>query len=205
MRAGTPRRFDRYELVVDTAAAIFRRKGYSATSLQEIADEVGILKGSLYHYIDTKEDLLYAIIARNHERITTGNSAWREIEGDPVAAIRSFIEGHIRLSLQNPVDSEVYIRDFRAMSEVRAAEILRTQEAYDRQFRALVKEAIDEGLLRPGVRPDFAARAVFGMINWSVNWYRPGRSVSLERAVTEMADYAMASLLGPKAWADSAS
>jgi TetR/AcrR family transcriptional regulator, cholesterol catabolism regulator len=198
--AGTPRRFDRYELLIDTAAGIFRRKGYDATSLQEISDEVGILKGSLYHYIDTKEDLLFAIIQRNHERIITGNSEWRNIEGDPVAAIRSFVEGHIRQSLQHPVDNEVYIRDFRALSEERASEILKAQAAYDREFRDLIKAAIDAELLRPGVRPEFASRAVFGMINWAVNWYRPGKSASTERTISELTDYAMASLLGPRAW-----
>jgi TetR/AcrR family transcriptional regulator, cholesterol catabolism regulator len=196
----TSRRFDRYELLIDTAAGIFRRKGYDATSLQEISDEVGILKGSLYHYIDTKEDLLFAIIHRNHERIINGNSEWRAIEGDPVAAIRSFIEGHIRQSLQHPVDSVVYIRDFRALSEERASEIVKTQAAYDREFRSLIKEAIDGGLVRPGVQPEFASRAVFGMINWAVNWYRPGKAPSLERTVSELSDYAMASLLGPRAW-----
>lgn len=187
------RRFDRTEIIIDTAADIFRRKGYDATSLQEIADEVGILKGSIYHYIDTKEDLLFAIVERNHALIIEGNQAWRE-ESDPVAALRSFIEGHMRLSLQNPTDSIVFVRDFRALSEERAAEITRRESAYDKDFRTLVQKALDTGQLREGVTPAFAARAVFGMSNWIHYWYQPSGRLSADKVVTELSTYAMASL-----------
>lgn len=66
----TPQRYDRYEVLIESAAEIFRDHGYDGTSLQQIADAVGILKGSLYHYIKSKEDLLFAIIKRNHDHVT---------------------------------------------------------------------------------------------------------------------------------------
>ncbi|WP_447646867.1 TetR/AcrR family transcriptional regulator [Nocardioides zeae] len=182
---------------MDAAAEIFRRKGYDATSLQEIADEVGILKGSMYHYIATKEDLLFAIIQRNHERIITGNQGWRALADDPVAALRSFVSGHIRLSLENRTDSVVFVRDFRALSPDRAAAIVQRQHDYDHDFRALVSVAVAAGLLRPGVTPAFAARAVFGMANWIHHWFDPAGSLPAEDVVRELSDYALASLLGP--------
>lgn len=191
------RRFDRTELIIDAAAEIFRRKGYDATSLQEIADEVGILKGSMYHYIETKEDLLFAIIQRNHERIITENQAWREVENDPVGAIRAFIVGHMRNSLEHRTDSVVFVRDFRALSEERAAEIVHTQHDYDQDFRRLVQEAVDAGALREGVTPTFAARSVFGMANWIHYWYDPDGSMPAEEIVRELSGYALASLLAP--------
>lgn len=190
------RRFDRTEIIIDTAADIFRRKGYDATSLQEIADEVGILKGSIYHYIDTKEDLLFAIIERNHTLIIEGNQEWRDAD-DPVDALHSFIAGHIRLSLTNPTDSIVFVRDFRALSEERAAEITRRETAYDRDFRRLVQRAIDAGRLRDGVTPAFAARAVFGMSNWIHYWYSSGGRLSADKVTAELSTYALASLMAP--------
>lgn len=191
----TQRRFDRTELIIDAAASIFRRKGYDATSLQEIADEVGILKGSMYHYIDTKEDLLFAIIQRNHQRIITADPEWRKLADDPVAALRSFIEGHMRRSLEHSADSIIFFRDFRALSADRAAEIVQAQHDYDQDFRDLVERAVAEGLLRPGVTPTFAARAVFGMANWIHYWYDPRGSISAEEVVAELSTYAVASLL----------
>ena len=191
------RRFDRSELIVDAAAEIFRRKGYDATSLQEIADEVGILKGSMYHYIATKEDLLFAIIQRNHERIITGNQGWRALADDPVAALRSFIEGHLRESLARLTDTIVFVRDFRALSADRAEEIVARQHDYDQEFRSLVQQAVDQGRLRPGVTPEFAARAVFGMVNWVHYWYAADGRLTAEEVVQELATYAMASLAAP--------
>lgn len=189
------RRFDRTEIIIDAAAEIFRRKGYDAASLQEIADEVGILKGSIYHYIDTKEDLLFAIIQRNHERIITGNQGWRAVHDDPVEALSSFISGHIRESLAHPTDSIVFVRDFRALSPDRAAEIVKQQHDYDKDFRVLVERACEEGLLRDGVTPEFAARAVFGMANWVHYWYDADGPLSADAVVTELATYAVASLM----------
>ncbi|MDT9591654.1 TetR/AcrR family transcriptional regulator [Nocardioides zeae] len=191
------RRFDRSELIVDAAAEIFRRKGYDATSLQEIADEVGILKGSMYHYIATKEDLLFAIINRNHERIIAGNQGWREHADDPVAALRAFVEGHIRMSLAHPTDSIVFVRDFRALSEERAAEIVQRQHDYDHDFRSLVEQAVEQGRLRDGVTPEFASRAVFGMANWVHYWYDARGRLSADRVIDELSTYAMASLAAP--------
>lgn len=195
--ARTARRFDRYEMLISAAAEIFRSYGYDATSLQQIADKVGILKGSLYHYIDTKEDLLFAIIKRNHDHITQGNSEWRSIEDDPLAAIRSFIEGHMREAMWNPTFSEVFVRDFRALSPERAKEIRETQDAYDAEFRGLVAAAVQRGQLREGVEPAFASRAVFGMTNWISYWYHPGGSLTVDEVVSKLSDYAMASLMAP--------
>lgn len=194
---GGRRRFDRYDTIVQTAAELFCRKGYDATGLQEIADAVGLLKGSVYYYIDSKEDLLFAVLKQNHDRIISQNTAWQEVTDDPVAAIRTFIEGHIRLSLQNGTVSEVFIREFRSLSPSRAEELRRLQEPYADAFRSLVEAAIEAGRLRPGVTPGFASRAVFGMTNWIHRWYRPEGPLSLEDVVREMSDYAMASLLGP--------
>lgn len=193
---GQRRRFDRTAIIVDTAAELFRSKGYDATSLQDIADEVGILKGSLYHYIDTKEDLLFAIIERNHALIITGNRAWQELD-DPIEALRSFIEGHIRQSLLSPTDSIVFVRDFRALSDERAALIVERQTKYDDDFRSLVQRGLDQGLLRDGVDPKFASRAVFGMVNWVHYWYHSEGRLSADQVVTELSTYALASLLAP--------
>jgi AcrR family transcriptional regulator len=69
----TPRRSDatraklRRREIIEAAAEIFHRKGYSETSVQDIAEAVGILKGSLYYYIDSKEDLLFQMLLEVHE------------------------------------------------------------------------------------------------------------------------------------------
>lgn len=189
------RRFDRSEIVYDAAAKRFCDQGYATTSLQEIADDVGILKSSLYYYFETKEDLLFAIIKRNHERIINGNFAWRGLRDKPLEALESFVQGHMRQFLANRTESEVFVRDFRSLSPERAAEIMKSQAGYDHDFRTLVEAAIEEGTVRPGVTPLYASRAVFGMANWIYYWYNPASKTSADEVVAELSEYAMASLL----------
>ena len=64
-----PSRSPREQQILDAAAVVFYEKGYAAASIQDVADAVGILKGSLYYYIDSKEDLLFEILRDAHPRV----------------------------------------------------------------------------------------------------------------------------------------
>jgi AcrR family transcriptional regulator len=193
---GSQRRADRYEQLIAASAAIFGRKGYDATSLQEIADEIGLLKGSLYYYIDTKEDLLFAVLEKVHEAIVGHNEAWRDLQDDPIAALRSFISGHTRLTIENLTYAEVYFREYRSLVPERMNLIIAARDSYESSFRTLIRQANEAGMLRPGVTPAFAARAVFGILNWVYYWYRPEGPLGMDEVVFELTEYAMASLLG---------
>jgi TetR/AcrR family transcriptional regulator, cholesterol catabolism regulator len=193
----TPRRKDRFEQMVSVAAEVFQQKGYDGASLQDIADAVGILKGSFYHYIDTKEDLLFQVISKAHEGTASGNTAWREREDEPLAAIRLWVEGHIRSSLDHLVYAAVYFREIDALAPERRAEINKSRNAYERQLRTLVERAAENGELRDGINPKLATVAVFGMINWVYYWYRPRGALSAEEIISGLADQAVASLVGP--------
>src|SRR3954471_18714428 len=92
-RSRAPRR--RQQEILEAAARVFHEKGYESTSIQDIADAVGILKGSLYYYIDSKEDLLYEILEGIHaEALESVRKA--TAEGDPLQRIRAFVAAHIR-------------------------------------------------------------------------------------------------------------
>lgn len=193
----TPRRADRREQMVDAAARIFQAKGYDATSLQDIADAIGIQKGSLYHYIETKEDLLYAVIEEAHNGTERGNTRWRSLVDDPLAAIRAFIEDHTRASIDHLVYAAVYFRDSEALDERRRSEILAARDRYQGELRQLVASAAKAGKLRKGIDPSFATLVLFGMMNWIYYWYRPQGPMSPDDIVRSLGDYAIASLTTP--------
>ena len=85
-KSAPPRR--RREEVLETAARVFREKGYESTSIQDIADAVGILKGSLYYYMDSKEDLLYEILKGVHEEALENIKRVGELDGDALQKLR---------------------------------------------------------------------------------------------------------------------
>lgn len=176
------------------AAKLFRAQGYDATSLQDLADVVGIQKGSIYHYIDTKEDLLFEIIEIVHARTEEGNSAWRDVDGDALTKVRAFVEGHLRVSVENLEYAEVFFRDSRALSAPRAAEIVKARDRYESDLRKLIAAAVKEGSTRPGLDASLATRVVFGMMNWIYLWYRADGPLSVNQLVSQIADFAVASL-----------
>lgn len=180
--------------VVDIAAALFRAQGYDATSLQDLADAVGIQKGSIYHYIDTKEDLLFEIVQTAHQRTETGNVAWRDMEGSAMDKVRSFVEGHTRVAVGNIEYAEVYLRDSRALSDARAAAIVEARDRYEAHLKKLISAAIKEGSTRPGINAALATRVILGMVNWMTLWYRADGPMSPDQLARQVADYAVASL-----------
>jgi AcrR family transcriptional regulator len=192
----TPRRRDRYEQMVEVAAEVFKEKGYDGASVQDVADAVGILKGSFYHYIDTKEDLLFAVIQKAHKGTAEGNTAWREVEEQGLPQIRAWVEGHLSSSFDHLVYAAVYFRDAEALAPERYAEIIRARDEYQSDLRKLVEKAAKRKELRKGVNPSLATLGLFGMLNWIYYWYRPDGPLKPEEVVTGLADQAMASLAG---------
>lgn len=81
-RQRAPRKRDRE--VVDAAARVFYRKGYADATVQDVADELGILKGSLYHYIDTKEDLLYRLFEEVHADVEQIREEVAAADAEPI-------------------------------------------------------------------------------------------------------------------------
>lgn len=134
---------------------------------------------------------------RRRSSVARGNQGGRELADDPVAALRSFIEGHLRESLARLTDTIVFVRDLCALSAARAEEVVARQHDHDQELRSLVQQAVDQGRLRSGVTPELAARAVFGMINGVHYWYAADGPLTAEEVVQELATYAMASLAAP--------
>ena len=180
-RVGPPRR--RHREILEAAAYVFHRKGYESTSIQDIADAVGILKGSLYYYIDSKEDLLYAILQDVHEDALQNIERTRSIEGDPLQKIRAFVTLHIAFNAENLVKMGVFFQDFRSLGEERRAVIVEERDQYDQFLRTLIQEGQAQGVICADLDPKLAGLAILGMTNWIYHWYQP----SGERTATELA------------------
>jgi len=141
--------------------------------MQDIAAAVGLYKGSLYHYIGSKEDLLVQVFERamgslliEVERIVTDGSL------PPTQQLRSIVQTHVEAVAQNREALTVYLHDFRAL-EGESLEVVRAQR--DR-YRSLVETIVERGVrLGEFATPDVGAATLglLGMCNWVVQWYRP--------------------------------
>jgi AcrR family transcriptional regulator len=167
----------RMEEVYEVAARLFYTKGYEATSVQNIADELGLLKGSVYYYMTSKEDLLYVIVERAHSTLFE-KLVSAEMIPDPVARLRAAIKGHVENVAQNLVPVAIFFNDFRSLSKVHRAVILDERHSYEKRMRDLIEQAQAVGAFPPDLDLNIATKAVLGMTNWVYKWYREGGNLS---------------------------
>lgn len=173
--------------IVATALRIFSQRGYEATSVRDIAEEVGLLKGSLYHYIDSKDDLLYVILLRVHSELASQWAAVeKEVEGGDVERIEAFIVSHVTYITDNLDGIGVFLREFRSLDTRRRRQIIRKRDQYEAVLHDLIESAAPTSVYRD-LDVSMATLSVFGMMNWVSQWYKPGKSHSAETVAHEIA------------------
>lgn len=152
---------------------MFHSKGYEASSIQDIADSVGILKGSLYHYIDTKEDLLFGVLQGVLDDLLPQFDRWRALDGSYLTRIGTFVREYVIHVIRNRVKVGVFIADFEALSPPRRSVIDRSKDRYDEFLRDMIVGGQRDGSVSPDIDAKLASLAIFGMANSTHQWYRP--------------------------------
>src|SRR5947199_7384298 len=155
------------------AARLFAQKGYHGTSIGDIADALGVQKGSLYSHIASKEDLLYETM---REGAAAFHGALDAIPDDlpPVEKIRLALRGHLRVVAEQLDVATVFVQEWRYLEGERREEIVRERRRYEERFRALFREGRELGELRTDLDDATATLLALSAANWAYTWLRPG-------------------------------
>lgn len=191
---------NRQDAIFNAAAELFYERGYEATSIQDVAEAVGILKGSLYYYIDSKEDLLFGVIQDAHQGSMSSLERWRDLDADALTTLRAFICGHLLHNFENRIKIGVFFQDFRSLSPSRREIIVEARDQYDHFLRDVIGRGQREGVVAEHIDPKLTAFAILGMLNWSHQWYRddgPTQPIAIAQA---FADLAVGGLASGDAW-----
>jgi AcrR family transcriptional regulator len=189
-----PKKRDRE--VLDAAARVFYERGYSDASVQDVADELGILKGSLYHYIDTKEDLLFRLLQETHDEIYLILDEVAALEGlNPLERLEIYIRKQIEFNIDNLLRVSVYYHDLERLAEDRRKEIVRRRREHEKWVIGLIEEAQAAGLADPSLDAKIAARCIFATIIWTYRWFRKGRD-GREKVASTCAAFALRGVIG---------
>jgi AcrR family transcriptional regulator len=175
--------------IIDAAAEIFHRQGYADTSVQDVADAVGILKGSLYYYIKSKEDLLFRVLEEVHEDAHGIVEEVSAMEAPPLERLAAYFRAHVEYNTRNLTKVAVTYHDFGLLSGERRDKIVKERQFFERFVVGLIKEAQETGDVRPEVDARLAAYSALGMANWVYTWYRPSGKTSpeeLAQLISEM-------------------
>lgn len=164
--------------LLDSAAALFAKKGYASTSTREIAADVGIQKASLYYHIETKEDLLYEICKSSLKQIRSDVEAALQGASNPLERTGILIRTHIESMLRDQDRHSAALTEMFALSRERLDEVTALRDAYESLVRSVLDEAQTTGALREDVPVKYLCLALLGLLNRVLVWFRPNGPLS---------------------------
>lgn len=186
----TDRKKSRQEEVYATAAKLFATRGYHATRMQDIADELRMLKGSLYYYFDSKEDLIVKITSGRIEELYAAIQAIVNTGYPPTQKLTLAIDEHLRFFQDNVHIYTIFVREQLANindGTANSADLM--NKKYQNLFRQILQEGIDAGEFAADLDTQIVMRAILGMCNYTWSWYDPDGRIpvrELARMFTQM-------------------
>ena len=181
-------RSPRREELIQAAARLFSERGYHGTSMQHLADALGLQRGSLYAHIGSKEDLLLDVVEDGARRFLERGEAAASMEALAAVRLRAFLAGHIETAVEHLDSVTVFLNEWRFLSPELRAVVQEKRDRYESMIRGIIDDGIAAGEFRPDVEVRLAARLVLSAGNWMYAWYRPGGELGPTAIAQRFAD-----------------
>jgi TetR/AcrR family transcriptional regulator, cholesterol catabolism regulator len=166
----TQRTDNRRAQLLDAAARLFAERGYHATSMRDLAKAVGMLSGSIYYHFESKEEMLLAVYEQGVERMAQGVDEAIALEAGPWERLQAACTAHLQALIGFPDYAKVMISTRPDEGGEIGPRVRELRRDYETRFRRL----IDELSLPPDIDRHYLRLLLFGGLNWSQQWYRPG-------------------------------
>jgi len=174
----------RKEQIDQVATSLFKSRGFAATTMRDLAQELGIEAGSLYSHIKSKEDILQRVCFRMADEFMT---AFDEVKNQDVPAsekLRLAIASHVRVLTKNPPAAGVFLNEWRHLSEPSLSKFNDLRHQYEESLREIVRQGIASGEFQ--VKDEkFVVLTLLSSLNWLHMWYKPEGKMSPD----EIAEY----------------
>jgi AcrR family transcriptional regulator len=195
--AGVDTRFDRQlARVLEHAAHIFCEKGYEGASMRDLSRAAGMSLAGLYHYFESKEELLYLIQKHTFRTIIERLQQRLEDTSDPEERIRIFIENHLEYFLANKEAMKVLTHEDETLRNGRGGEIRAIKREYYKICLGLLEDLQRAKGLQFSGR--LAVLGLFGMINWIYTWHNPRVDANAKALAQELGDLFLRGVLNSK-------
>jgi AcrR family transcriptional regulator len=176
---------ERKQAIVEAAAALYARRGFNGASVADLAERCKSSKSLIYHYYQSKEDILFDVMISHVRALDEAARAAIAGEGDAAAKLRRLAHAFMALYVGAADRHKVLLNELDNLDDRRRAEIVKTQRGLIETVRKLLIEIEPKLKRRPG--ESFAAAMLFfGMINWTHTWFDPKGPVSAD-ALADMA------------------
>ncbi len=170
----------RQQELVKASARVFKRKGYHGATMQDIADEVGMLKGSLYYHIQSKEKLLFDILLTGIEVVYEGVKQVLESDLDPKEKLPQAILAHL-LSYETRFDEvSVFLNELVNLPQGMRVEYHKKADGYVDLWLEIFREGVEKGCFRADLNAKMVVYAILGICNWTSKWLDLNGPLTLE-------------------------
>jgi AcrR family transcriptional regulator len=163
------------ESLLAVSVAVFNDRGYDGTSMEDLSRALGITKSAIYHHIHSKQDLLRMALDRSLNGLFAVVEQTRAIDASPIDALEHLVRGSVAVLIEQLPYVTLLLR-VRGNTEVEQAALERRRE-FDSIVATMVKQAQDDGAVRPELDASVTARLLFGTVNSIVEWYRADREI----------------------------
>jgi len=163
--------------ILKAAAKLFRKQSYSATSMQDIADELSIKASSLYNHISSKQEILSELLLSNAEAFVKGMNDIKEAELPPIDKLKRIISIHVRLTVEDTNKMSLMTNEWKLLTAENKEIYLAHRSAYEKNLKSILEEAIQVGEIKD-VNIDLSLFSILSTLRWLYTWYDRNRNIS---------------------------
>lgn len=182
-------------LILKAAAHAFGRKGFHATTLEEIAADLKVTKASLYYYFSTKEELLFEVHLLSLEDLIRRVESIVGEERSPMVQLQTIVSEHLRV-LASDYEGAFLLQQEYELPQKYREEIIRLRDRYEHMVLEVVQEGIRQRIFRVK-DPRIVVRMMLGAINWFLRWYRADGRLTVDEIADAYSDCFFYGLLAP--------
>lgn len=182
------------EDILDAAAQVFSQKGYHAASMQDIAQAVNLRKGSLYHHVSSKQEILVDLLDRALDLLIERIFGVLDQSASPEEKLRQAMRVYLETLVEYADLSAVLLLEHRSLEPQLHSRHVPRRDRFEGMWRDLIHEGKEAGAFCCS-SPSLAARALLGVMNWTITWYRPEGDLSAAQIAEQFADLFLRGLL----------
>lgn len=173
--------------ILQSAAQVFRQKGFHGASMADIAEAVSLQKASLYHHFGSKQEILLELLDQALEMVTARMAEVTNTEADPGDKLRLAMRAYLSALNEQGDLGPVLLLEYRSLDPELYNRHIPHRDQFESMWRDLLKTGIDDGSFFCEDIP-LTVRGILGALNWSITWYRPDGSMTVEQIADYFAD-----------------
>lgn len=183
----------RKQQIIETAAGMFREKGYAASSMRDLASLLGIEAASIYHHVKSKEEILETICFDLADQLVHAIAEVNDIYFNAEERLRLAIKNHITIITHNINRSGVFLHEWRSLTEPKLSEFKTLRSAYENELRLIIADGIKEDAF-DDVDEKFATLTILSTVNWVTEWFNKDGKMNAEQVADKLSDFILGGL-----------